>query len=214
MSEVSESKLLRFGRLPASLISAAAITLGLFFVMDRLVDIGEVKLAERTYRSPMIHVLKPEKPLKPRAPDLSAPVPMDVTPPPRTQQVARLEAGDIFFAPPVIAEPVSAVPRTSMEQVIGPVRTIDRRTAVPVRNPVPDYPTRALTRNLEGHCNVTFSVDAAGRPYDLTADCSDEVFRSSSLRAVERALFAAKMSDGVPVGQDNLVYPIYYSLND
>ncbi|MAT35764.1 MAG: hypothetical protein CMK06_11610 [Ponticaulis sp.] len=201
------------GRLAAGLIPAAALTFGLFVAMDRLVDVGEVKLSEVELRPMASIVLPPEKAdvlVRDRKPPEKLP---DVVPP-KTRAVTRQNPGEIVFDFAVFESPVSDLPIGVTEQVYQPVSIIGRERALAVRAPVPDYPQAALRRGLEGECEVVFSVDAAGRPYSASATCTDKIFVRSSETAVERALFAARTKNGVPVGQENLVYPIHFTLND
>lgn len=201
------------GRLAASFIPAAAFTVCLFLVMDRLVSVGEIEFSERSFR-PMVRVT----PLPEQTENLFDNEPIEliseVQPPPRLDPVRSLSSErvvlDLQELPAPISEfnpgPIGNLGRT--EVVIG------RETGVPVRAPIVEYPRRALTRGIEGDCEVSFSIDAAGRPFGVSASCTDEIFARSSARAVEQTLFAAPVRNGVPVGQGNLVYPIQYRLED
>ena len=201
------------GRVLASALPAAGMTLGLFLVMDQLVRVGEIEL-KAPERRVLASITPERKPSDPPRSDREQPVFIDVAPPPANVPVGKPDAQTIPFAPPVLSAPQADIPAGVLEPIRTAVRVIERERAIPVRNPIPDYPTRALSRELEGECEVAFSIDAAGRPYDINATCTDDVFARSSINAVERALFAARTKNGVPAGQENLVYPIQFTLND
>ncbi|MCZ4298784.1 energy transducer TonB [Henriciella marina] len=95
---------------------------------------------------------------------------------------------------------------------IDPVAISDR-DAQPIRPPVPTYPQRAAERGIEGTCDVRFDVDTRGRPYNVSATCSDSVFRREAERAVQRVEFAPKIVRGQPAERRNVVYPLEFRLD-
>lgn len=96
---------------------------------------------------------------------------------------------------------------------IDPVAISDR-DAQPIRPPVPTYPSRAAERGIEGTCEVRFDVDTRGRPYNISASCSDSVFKREAERAVSRVEFAPKIVRGQPAERRNVVYPLEFQLQD
>lgn len=96
---------------------------------------------------------------------------------------------------------------------INPVAISDR-DATPIRPPVVTYPSRAQERGTEGTCSVSFNVDVRGRPYDVKADCTDNVFRREAERAVGKVEFAPKIVRGKPTERRNVVYPLEFKFND
>ena len=96
---------------------------------------------------------------------------------------------------------------------IDPVAISDR-DAQPIRPPVPTYPTRAAERGIEGTCDVRFDVDVRGRPYNVQAECSDNIFRREAVRAVSRVEFAPKIVRGKAAERRNVVYPLDFQLED
>ena len=95
---------------------------------------------------------------------------------------------------------------------IDPVAISDR-DAQPIRPPVPTYPQRAAERGIEGTCDVRFDVDTRGRPYNVSATCSDSVFTREAERAVSRVEFAPKIVRGQPAERRNVVYPLEFQLD-
>ena len=214
MAGKSEAKLNGSGRILASLIPAAGLTLGLFVVMDRLVDVGEIILPEPEFRVLASITPSEDKVEEPVSDTRDIFDPIDATPPPRRDPLKPLEPGSIVFQVADYRVPDVGEVRGELTPVIQTVSVMVRETATPIRAPTPDYPSRALMSGLEGSCDVVFNIDAAGRPFDVEANCTDRIFERSSENAVSKSLFAAKLKNGVPVGQENLVYPIQFTLND
>lgn len=96
---------------------------------------------------------------------------------------------------------------------INPVAISDR-DAQPIRPPIVTYPNRALERGTEGDCQVRFDVDVRGRPYNVSADCSNSIFKREAERAVSRVEFAPKIVSGEARERKNVVYPLVFSLDN
>lgn len=94
---------------------------------------------------------------------------------------------------------------------IDPVAISDR-DAQPIRPPMPTYPRRAAERGTEGSCEVRFDVNPRGKPYNISATCSDDVFKREAIRAVERVEFAPKIIRGKAAERKNVVYPLEFRL--
>lgn len=195
-----------------SAFAAGGITFGLFAGMQTLVKVDVVELNDPKIRGLSNVVLKEPPTTIPIDNNQREFEKIKVEQPPPPRKLEKAKAGDIQIDYTPISGAVPEVPIlvTDLPPVSGP---IEHRPADPVIRPVPDYPERALRKNLEGDCNVKFSVDAAGRPFNVEAQCSDNVFTASSEKAVRKALFAAKVENGIAKGQDNLVFPIVYSLS-
>lgn len=136
----------------------------------------------------------------------------DKPPPPPKMSATR---SDIDLPTPQIQG--SAPTQINMDRLdslaIDPVAISDR-DAQPIRPPVPTYPSRAAERGTEGSCEVRFDVDTRGRPYNISATCSDSVFTREAERAVSRVEFAPKIVRGQPAERRNVVYPIEFQLGD
>lgn len=199
-------------RIFLSALPAIGLTVGLFLFMQTAVHVDEIKLKDQEYR-PVLSVVLPEieEPIiRDKKPDV---VVIEDVAPPKYRPQNPLETGPIEFGAVDLPSPDPVLVVGSLDNVMPSQMNFERERAVPVRRPVPDYPPVALRKGLEGSCEVNFSIDAAGRPFNVDAICTDRVFESSSERAVRKALFAAKVINGQPVGSDNLVYPIEYGLN-
>jgi len=71
-----------------------------------------------------------------------------------------------------------------------------------------EYPREA--RRKVGECKVTLNVTEAGRPVDLTSDCSDPVFVEAAMIAVQESEFSPRYENGVPRPQYNVIMPFAF----
>ncbi|MFN7164701.1 MAG: energy transducer TonB [Hyphomonas sp.] len=93
------------------------------------------------------------------------------------------------------------------------VTSLAGRNIQVVRAPAPSMPALAMTRGISGSCDVLFDVDTRGRPFNLTAQCTDEIFRAEAIRAVSKAEFLPKVSqNGIAVEQHGAIYPIAFEV--
>lgn len=116
--------------------------------------------------------------------------------------------------PNIQGAPPSELPPTRLNSLaIDPIAISDR-DAQPIRPPVPTYPSRAAERGTEGSCEVRFDVDTRGRPYNVQADCTDNIFKREAEKAVSRVEFAPKIVRGQAAERKNVVYPLEFTLAD
>ena len=198
-------------RLFLSAFIACGITGGLFLVMQTLIRSEGFTPKPSEFRTLSVIVPQIEEPdhLLPRDPAVRIDAPV----PPPVVAVANLTSTAVAWEVPVPVSYSPELPRRAVEMFTGISLHLDQVRAEPIRVPVPDYPDRALRQGLSGNCEVRFSIDQMGRPYNTVAECSDKVFVRSAEKAVRGALFAVRTKNGKPVGQDNLVYPLLYELN-
>ncbi len=200
-------------RLFFSALISTGVTLGIFLIMQLLVKVETVVLEPSAFRPLSVIVMKDESPEK-LVPKKRLVERMVAPTPPKLDPVQNNVHANMTweFSEPSVFEP--RLPRESVERFTSLDVSIDRTFAQAIRQPMPVYPREALKKGLSGSCEVYFSVDPLGKPYGITAECSDDVFRRSAENAVRKALFAAKTKKGVPVAQGNLVYPLLYEMND
>lgn len=86
--------------------------------------------------------------------------------------------------------------------------------AAPIAPPRVTYPPAALARGKEGKCSVFFDVDSTGVPFNVNAECTDNVFKSESIRSVSQTRFSPKTAGGLPRNRRNVVYPIVFNLSN
>ena len=78
--------------------------------------------------------------------------------------------------------------------------------------PIPQYPSSAAQRGLEGICQVSFSVRETGEPYNINATCTDSVFTRAATRAVERARVVPKLAYRSATSQTPLICNVQFRL--
>lgn len=79
--------------------------------------------------------------------------------------------------------------------------------------PVPEYPSEAVKYRISGACEVHFSVNERGAPFDVRADCTDAVFKAASEQAVRGMQFEPTLRNGRPIVRRDLVYPLEYRMD-
>ena len=192
---------------------AAIVVFGLFTFMYRMINQDyeqpenvEQRVLERITPADDSQEVRTRARNKPQRLDSA-----DKPPPPPKMSASR---SDIDLPTPNIqgAAPTELNVDRLDSLAIDPVAISDR-DAQPIRPPVPTYPQRAAERGIEGTCDVRFDVDTRGRPYNVTATCSDRAFKREAERAVQRVEFAPKIVRGQPAERRNVVYPLEFRLD-
>ena len=116
-----------------------------------------------------------------------------------TERIASLEGAVPEFEAPKIDA-------SSFEIVVS-----DRDAQPLVRIP-PIMPPRA---EKSGHCKVRFDVSPTGQPFNVdTTYCSSSVFKSASVKSVEKWKYQPKIQDGIAVGRRGVESKITFQLAD
>jgi len=196
-------------RLLASVLPAALVTAGLFGIMTGLIQVKEVQLTPAETRVLEEIVYSHEEPTEVRSKHEFPVIDEAVTPPP-PPQVSTAPKG--VSMPPIVL--VGSAPQGLPIDHITPILTgpqpIDNRIATPVRPPMPTYPASAVTRGLEGDCDVRFDITPRGTPFNVKASCSHSIFESEARRAVEKAEFLPQIVNGHAVESYGAVYPLAF----
>lgn len=202
-----------FIRLGIGVPAAALVTFLLFTLMYRLInqpfvepDAEEQRVIERITPSEENQEVNRRARSKPKR-IASA----DKPPPPPKLSTSK---SNIDLPTPTIqgAAPTELKFERLNSLAIDPIAISDR-DAQPIRAPVPTYPTRAAERGIEGTCEVRFDVDTRGKPYNIAASCSDNIFKSEAERAVGKVEFAPKIVRGQAAERRNVVYPLEFKLS-
>lgn len=192
-----------------AVVLAAAVTFGLFFLMQFLIAMdtvaperGEsIKIADITMPDIEIEVQrvqpKPEVPDEPEElPDLPDPEISLSAPTGEGIQVGRVavDVGDLGGNAAVSASDAEYLPIVVIQ---------------------PQYPNRALERGIEGWCQVMFTVDENGGVQDAVVVDADppDIFNSASLRAVARFKFNPRTKDGQAVKTPGVQYVFRFNLD-
>ncbi len=104
-------------------------------------------------------------------------------------------------------DPGTGLPPTTVDPPEDPTITIDLGGVLALVAPVvPDYPIRALERNIEGAVTLRFTVTAAGTVRDVEiveavrADGTPTtIFNNAAIRAVQRFRYSPQMEGDHPV---------------
>jgi len=88
----------------------------------------------------------------------------------------------------------------------------------PLSTVIPQYPTRAATREIEGWAQVQFTVDSDGNVVENSITVLDaeplDIFNRSAVRAAAQFKFSPRVLNGSAVDVPNVQYVFRYALND
>jgi len=184
------------GRYAFSIVIGSVVTLSLLFVMHLLIEYGESAVTKertrhnldfvRVKRNEALNVddFTPEKPPKPPE-----------TPPETPPQ-------DMDNLDPDTPRINIAAPSVSADTNIGGPggMNIAEGDYLPIVRVAPVYPARALSRGLEGHVDLSFTVTAAGTVRDpIIMFSTSSLFERAATRAVLKFKYKPRVVDGIPV---------------
>ena len=199
------------GRYAFSIVIGSVVTLSLLFVMHLLIEYGESAVTKERTRHNLDFVrvkrnealntedFTPEKPPKP-------PETPPETPP---QDMDNLDPNT-----PTIN--ISAPPISADTNIGGPGgMNIAEGDYLPIVRVAPVYPARALSRGLEGHVDLSFTVTAAGTVRDPTVLFStSSLFERAATRAVLKFKYKPRVVDGIPVDVPNVKTRITFRIEN
>jgi len=180
-----------FTRILTSAAAGIAVTTGLLFVMQYLIANGEKVVIEEREHSKLIFIaLDKEEKLIVDPPTFERPEPPVI--PPRTDLPETPDGDEIGFKPPGPTPPIPAGgPRLKrLNFGDGPLVNIFK-----VR---PQYPMRAVTKELEGTVLVQYDVTTLGTVENVVViESSNSTFNKSAIAATYRFKYKPRMVDGV-----------------
>ncbi len=171
-----------------------AVTFSLLFLMQLLIATGRGALTEaatfritdfvRVERNEVIETIKP-KPEKPPEPEV----------PPEMPTPSNADNFDSSMAVSMSA------PSLNANLSIGGVGFgVSDGEYLPIVKVAPVYPSRALSRGLEGYCILEFTVTRAGSVTDvMTVECSSSLFERAATQAALKFKYKPRVIDGEPV---------------
>ena len=184
------------GRYAFSIVVGIVVTFTLLFVMQLLIELGESAITKdrtrhtldfvRVKRNENLNVedQTPEKPDKP--PD----VPPEV--PPQDLDSVDPNAPTINIPPPTVSNSVDIGGPGGMNVAEGDY--------LPIVRVAPVYPSRALSRGVEGYVDMSFTVTTAGTVKDpIVLFSTSSLFERAATRAVLKFKYKPRVTDGVPV---------------
>ena len=198
-------------RLVTGVVLGLAVTAGLFWMMQYLIDTADRELNEgasghlvdfvRLKRDESIErrQLKPKNPPPPDAPPPQPPTPKLDNLNPNAEKIA-----------------ISAVPvETDIEMSGGFSLGVGEGDYLPIVKVAPIYPQRALSRGVQGFCVVQYTVTRQGTirdPVVVESMCSSSLFHRASVQAALKFKYKPRVIDGqaveVPGVQNKFTYEI------
>jgi protein TonB len=199
------------GRYAFSVVIGTVVTLSLLFVMHLLIASGKAALTKprdraklefvRVKRNENLNVedFTPEKPPKPpETPPETPPQDMDNMDP---------NAPTINVAPPTVAQTADIGGPGGMNIAEGDY--------LPIVRVAPVYPARALSRGLEGHVDLEFTVTMTGTVRDpIILFSTSSLFERAATRAVLKFKYKPRVVDGVPVDVSGVKTRITFQIED
>jgi len=197
------------GRYAFSIVIGSIVTVSLLFVMHLLIEYGESAVTKertrhnldfvRVKRNEALNVddFTPEKPPKP-------PETPPETPP---QDMDNLDPN----TPTINIAPPSVLANTDIGGPGG--MNIAEGDYLPIVRVAPVYPARALSRGLEGHVDLSFTVTAAGTVRDpIIMFSTSSLFERAATRAVLKFKYKPRGVDGIPVDVPNVKTRITFKI--
>ena len=199
------------GRYAFSIVIGTVVTLSLLFIMQLLIVTGKQALTDPRERHKLEFVrvkknenlntqdLTPEKPPKPpETPPETPPQDMDNIDP---------DAPTIDVARPTV---------TANTDIGGPGgMNIAEGDYLPIVRVAPVYPSRALSRGLEGFVDMSFTVTTTGTVKDpIVLQSTSSLFERAATRAVLKFKYKPRVVDGVPVEVSGVKTRITFELED
>ena len=199
------------GRYVISIVTGVAITLSLLFVMQLLIATGKTALTKPRERAKLEFVrikrnenlnlqdLTPEKPPKPpETPPETPPQDMDNIDP---------DAPTIDISRPTIS---------ANTEIGGPGgMNIAEGDYLPIVRVAPVYPSRALSRGLEGFVDMSFTVTETGTVINpIVLQSTSSLFERAATRAVLKFKYKPRVVDGIPVAVSGVKTRITFELED
>ncbi|MEM7431704.1 MAG: energy transducer TonB [Pseudomonadota bacterium] len=197
------------GRYVFSIVTGVVITISLLFVMHLLIKYGEsvVQQEREKHQLEFVRVKRnealnlddftPEKP----------PPPPEVPPetPPQDMDMIDPNAPTINVAAPTVSADTNIGGPGGMNIAEGDY--------LPIVRVAPVYPARALSRGLEGHVDLAFTVTTAGTVRDpVVIFSTSSLFERAAIRAVLKFKYKPRVVDGVPVDVPNVKTRITFKI--
>ena len=191
---------------------AAAVTFGLFYLMQSLIGVeGEIDDSEKIKVVDFVRVKRSEE-VKKKEREPPKKEEIDDTPPPPDfvmDQNTSLDGGGIGIA---------AAVDTSMSLDTGGGFSMASADgdAVPMVRVPPQYPERALQRGVEGRVLIEFTISRSGSVKDakVVAYEPSTIFNKAALKAVKQWKYNPKIVNGKAVEQPGMRISIPFKLGN
>ncbi|MCH9003925.1 MAG: energy transducer TonB [Proteobacteria bacterium] len=199
------------GRYAFSIVIGTVVTMSLLFIMQLLIVSGKQALTDPRERHKLefvrvkknenlnLYDIIPDKPPKPPE-----------TPPETPPQ----DMDNIDPNAPTIDVPRPTI--TANTDIGGPGgMNIAEGDYLPIVRVAPVYPSRALSRGLEGFVDMSFTVTATGTVKDpIVLQSTSSLFERAATRAVLKFKYKPRVVDGIPVEVVGVKTRITFELED
>ena len=192
-----------------SIALGAAVTFGLLFIMQLLIATGHEALTDtasfritdfvRVERNEVIETRK-DKPEKPPEPEI----------PPEMPSPSNADNLDNAMAVSLSA------PLLNANLSIGGIGFgVSDGEYLPIVKVAPVYPSRALSRGLEGYCILEFTVTRTGAVTDvMTVECTSTLFERAAIQAALKFKYKPRVIDGEPVDVAGVPHKITFVIEN
>ena len=86
---------------------------------------------------------------------------------------------------------------------------------LPIVKVAPIYPNRALTRGIEGHCIVVYTVTRNGTTKDpKVVECTSSLFANASVKASSKFKYKPRVINGQPIDVPGVMHKITFELEN
>ena len=183
--------------------SSLLLTLSIFYLMQALIAVGDVELADKSIR--IADVTMPERDLE-LLQDIERP--QEEEPPPETMPP------EFDMTPP--ADLDNAVPRPKFDFKGKRSGVFADGSYVPIFKVPPIYPRRAQERGIEGCVMLEFTVTKVGsvkEPYVVWSQPSG-IFDRAALRSAMKFKYKPQIRDGEPIEVKGVMNLITFIIED
>jgi protein TonB len=198
-------------RAPFSALGGAALSVALFLGLAQLVSVPFAVEAPPAIDPPVLKRPHFEPPVQPTRRQKIEREPQQLRPDVPGVSIdddAVTVERERYTRPPALQAPPGGRDRIGLRGFDGDV--------IPVVQPRPEYPARAISGNIEGWVQVRFNVTAIGTVRDAVVVASEPeaVFDDAALRAIARWRYNPRVHDGEAVERVGLQTIIRFTLEN
>lgn len=190
--------------------AAAAVTFGLFWVMQALIGASGELLEGRSSR--IVDFVRLKRDTEPETKKRELP---DRKPPEQPPPPPAMDFSQNLNADAIVGEMVPIVD-TGFEMAKADLAAGGSdRDVVPLVRVEPQYPMRAKQRGIEGWVELVFTITAAGTVKDVvvTASFPGTVFDKAAIQAVGKWKYNPKIENGVAVERKGVRQRLRFQLD-
>ena len=199
------------GRYVFAIAVGSAVTVSLLFIMQLLIASGEKALTTPRERHQLefVRVKRNERVNTEDITPEKSPKPPEVPPevPPQDMDSIDPSAPTVNVPPPTVAQNVDIGGPGGMNIAEGDY--------LPIVRVAPVYPSRALSRGIEGFVDLAFTVTTAGTVKDpVVIQSTSSLFDRAAIRAVLKFKYKPRVVDGQPVEVPNVKTRITFKIEE